>query len=130
MGTVRTSKDPIADEYIVVLGRDNRGHVPETARTLAAKYGGTVGRTYSAALDGFLLHANAAAASALARDPQVSYIEENGTVAVTATQTGPIWDATLANGGMYTCPCPPWVTTPPMPWNLDRLDQPTLQRDF
>jgi hypothetical protein len=123
IGPVHLAEDPIPDEYIVVLRDGARGHVPDTAKALAGKYGGAVGRTYTAALQGFTLHANAAAVEALNHDPQVSYIEQDGVVHGAGTETGPVWNTSLSNGGLYTCPCPPWSTTSPLPWNLDRIDQ-------
>jgi subtilisin family serine protease len=91
----------IPDSYLVVL-RDTglaRADVGRTATALTARYGGTVGHRYTAALRGFSVRASAAAARRIAADPAVELVEQNRTVQLDDTQLNP------------------------PSWGLDRIDQ-------
>ncbi len=90
----------IKDSYIVVLadGATPQG-VQAAVGTLAAKHGATVEHTYQHAVRGFAGTMTRAAARALAADPAVARVEQNGTVSLVGTQ-----------------PNPP-------SWGLDRIDQ-------
>jgi PKD repeat protein len=90
----------IADEYIVVF-RDDVADPPGLAKQLAAVHGASVRFTYQRALKGFAAHMSAAAAQALQNNPNVSFVEQDQTVAAIASET-------LLNG---------------QPWGLDRIDQ-------
>jgi len=90
----------IPGQYIVVLDNNVRD-VPGLARRLAAAHGGKTLFVYQSALKGFALRIPDAAAAALARDPNVRYVEQDqvggeGTVEANA------------------------------PWGLDRIDQRSL----
>ncbi len=101
------SPHAIKDSYIVVL-KDSataRAAVSGTAKDLADRYGGTLRRTYSAALRGFTVTMNEQQARRLAADPQVAYVEQDQTVRLAATQT------------------------PTPSWGLDRIDQRNLPLD-
>lgn len=111
VGEIRYAGGPTAvpDSYIVVL-KDNavggkagtrQAAVNSMAANLAARYGGTVGHVYGAALNGFEVRMSERAAKRLAADPAVAYVEQNHTVSIAATQTNP-------------------------PWGLDRIDQRNL----
>ncbi|MGI5212526.1 S8 family peptidase [Plantactinospora sp. CA-290183] len=94
----------ISDSYIVVF-KDNavsRTGVGTAAHGLTGRHGGSVARTYTAALRGFEISASAKAAARIAADPSVAYVEQNHTVHITGTQ-----------------PNPP-------SWGLDRIDQRNL----
>ncbi|GHJ50975.1 hypothetical protein Nm8I071_02820 [Nonomuraea sp. TT08I-71] len=105
-GAIRAAGGPtaVADSYIVVL-KDNAvalNRVTETAQRLTARHGGTVARTWRAALRGFELAVGAKAAARIAADPAVAYVEQNHTVSIAGTQTNP------------------------PSWGLDRIDQRNL----
>jgi subtilisin family serine protease len=92
----------IPDHYIVVLKYDIPGpDVDSIAAELANSHGGVVGHVYRYALKGFSIRLPEAAALALSHDPRVEYVEEDGQVHISATQSTP-------------------------PWGLDRIDQRNL----
>jgi aqualysin 1 len=84
----------IPDQYVVVFKDDVRD-APGLAKQLAAAHGGTVLYTYQHAIKGFSVRIPAAAAAALARNPNVKYVEQDERVQ--AVQVGS--------------------------WGLDRVDQ-------
>ncbi|HEU4628176.1 MAG TPA: S8 family serine peptidase [Gemmatimonadaceae bacterium] len=91
---------PIPGRYIVVF-RDDVADVPGLARRLAAAQGSSPHFVYSHAIKGFAAPMSAQAAAALARNPNVAYVEQDQVVTTSTTQS----DAT---------------------WGLDRIDQRTL----
>ncbi|MGW3601700.1 S8 family peptidase [Micromonospora sp. NPDC005161] len=94
----------VADSYIVVFKDTavSRGTVGDNADRLIGRHGGTVARTYGAALRGFEIRVGAKAAARIAADPAVAYVEQNHTVSIAGTQTNP------------------------PSWGLDRIDQRNL----
>lgn len=59
---------------------------------MATRAGGSIERTYTAALDGFVLKSSAKkAVSALANDPNIKFIEADQTVSINATQNNATW---------------------------------------
>jgi subtilisin family serine protease/lysophospholipase L1-like esterase len=101
----------VPGSYIVVLKDDavsggaGRSAISDRARSLAGRYGGSVGGVYSAALHGFEAAMSEPAARRLAADPAVAYVEPNQLVRAADTQ-----------------PSPP-------SWGLDRVDQRSLPLD-
>jgi hypothetical protein len=86
--------EAVRGEYIVVLNESqgiSAANVAATANDLALTYGGQTMRTFGHALRGFSVRMNEAQARALAEDPRVKYVEENGIVRANATQTGATW---------------------------------------
>ncbi len=97
----------VSDSYIVVF-KDNampRTEVDKSARDLASRNGGSVARTYGAALRGFEARLSEKAAARIAADPAVAYVEQNHTVTIQGTQVNP------------------------PSWGLNRIDQRNLPLD-
>ncbi|WP_371827655.1 S8 family serine peptidase [Amycolatopsis sp. WQ 127309] len=90
--------DAVKDSYIVVL----KGG---TAQGVTGRHGGTVERTFSAALHGFTAAMSEAQAKRVAADPDVSFVEQNRVVRASADQLNP------------------------PSWGLDRVDQRNLPLD-
>ncbi|MGW5671724.1 S8 family serine peptidase, partial [Micromonospora sp. NPDC003776] len=97
----------VADSYLVVLKDASvaPSEVAATAGRLTGRHGGTVARTWSAALRGFEVRVDASAAARIATDPVVAYVEQNHTITIAGTQTNP------------------------PSWGLDRVDQRNLPLD-
>jgi subtilisin family serine protease len=95
---VKPTANPVADQYIVTLNTPP-GASAAAAASLTAKHGGQVERVYSSALNGYAAHMNANQAAAVANDPNVSSVEQDGYVSIDATQS------------------------PAPSWGLDRIDQ-------
>ncbi|MGW0434864.1 S8 family peptidase [Micromonospora sp. NPDC003197] len=91
----------VSDSYIVVF-KDTavtRSEVKGSARALAGRHGGTVGRTFENTVRGFEARMSAQRARQLAADPSVQYVQQNHIMRISATQT------------------------PTPSWGLDRSDQ-------
>lgn len=99
----------VAGSYIVVLKPTAVGeltaNVAAKAQSLTGEYGTTLSRTFGAALNGFSIKADEAAAKRLAADPQVAYVVQNKTFKISETQDNP------------------------PSWGLDRVDQADLPLD-
>jgi subtilisin family serine protease len=66
--------------------------VDAAARGLTGTYGGHVGRTYSAALNGFAVQGlSETQARRLAANPAIEYVQRDGVYQMSATQTGATW---------------------------------------
>ncbi|MET8763499.1 FG-GAP-like repeat-containing protein [Lentzea sp. NPDC004782] len=98
---VRAVSGAIPGSYVVVL-KDN---TITASAALAGRYGGTVTATWQHALHGFAARMSAAQAARLAKDPAVSYVQQDGEVHLTDSQQSP------------------------PSWGLDRVDQRQNARD-
>ncbi len=85
------SGNPVPSEYIVVLQPDAYRDAREVAHELAKSYRGQVGRVFRHALRGFSARMSEVDAKALAADPRVKFVEENGVVTAVGVQTGATW---------------------------------------
>jgi subtilisin family serine protease len=101
---IRKKADKVPNQYIVVLEDWAAAPVgeasfsPEVARDMASIAGGKIKHVYKHALQGFSIEMSEEAAERLAADPRVKFVEEDGLVRASTTQTNP-------------------------PWGLDRIDQ-------
>ena len=97
----------IKDSYIVVFKESDASaqRVDELTNRLAARHDLKVNYTYRHALRGFAGTFSERVARRLAADPAVAYVEQNGEVRITGTQTNP------------------------PSWGLDRIDQRNLPLD-
>ncbi|WP_367134867.1 S8 family serine peptidase [Saccharothrix sp. HUAS TT1] len=91
----------VKDSYIVVL----KDMSTSSVGTLSGKYQANVKHTYTSALRGFSATMTEAQARKLAADPSVSYVQQDGEVKISGTQT------------------------PTPSWGLDRIDQAALPLD-
>src|SRR5215510_8013053 len=105
-------ENPVSNRYIVVLNDDvvspgaslnvRHSQVRAVAENLAQLHGGRLGFIYDTALKGFSIELpSEAAAIALSKHPRVDWVEEEGRLQLTTTQSNP-------------------------PWGLDRIDQASL----
>ena len=82
----------IAGQYIVVL-KDNTPDVDTEVVRLSRDFGGdrNGGHTYRRAIKGFSVRMSEQQATKLANDPRVAFVEEDGEVSISVTQTGATW---------------------------------------
>lgn len=78
---------PAAHETFVVVLERGTPNVSAVAAELARSAGGRVGFVYEHSIEGFSLTASPAAAAALARNPQVAYVEPDREFTVSAQDT-------------------------------------------
>ncbi|MFE2549230.1 S8 family peptidase [Streptomyces sp. NPDC059355] len=98
----------VAESYIVTLKDSAARSTADSGKAVARRYGATIGRTYSAALNGYSVKVSEAQAKKLAADPAVKSVVQNRTFTVDDAQG--------------TQPGPP-------SWGLDRIDQHPLPLD-
>ncbi|MCL7375272.1 S8 family peptidase [Streptomyces sp. 35G-GA-8] len=105
VGTVvgADAKDAVQGSYIVTLKKTaGLKSASAAGRSVVSEYGGTVKRTYTAALNGYAAELSPAQARRLAADPAVDQVFQDREVHALATQTNP------------------------PSWGLDRIDQAAL----
>ncbi len=96
----RTAKNPVAGQYIVVLKdsaatlageRGKAARVSTVAGQVAGKHRAKLVQSFEHAMRGFVVKADDAALAKLLADPRVAYVEEDGYMHTSATQTGATW---------------------------------------
>ena len=80
----------VPDQYIVVL-EDRLAEVDAVADELVTKQRGRKNQVYKSALRGFSANLSEKEALRLAEDPRVKYVEEDGVVTISTTQTNATW---------------------------------------
>jgi len=84
--------DATPDRYIVVLDSTlDPTSIATDANQLVQKHGGRVRFTYQTVLHGFAVEMTAEQAQALAQEPSVRYVEQDGRVYASAVQSGATW---------------------------------------
>jgi len=101
-GVIERSADPVPNQYIVVLKQPDPSATPVVSQDLAQEHDGDVLDVYTDALQGFSVRMDEQDARALAADPAVASVEEDGIVHIATTQSNP------------------------PSWGLDRIDQDAL----
>ena len=109
--SVFPASDPVPNQYIVTLRDTPSALVIPRSLSTAARHNAAVVETYDHALRGFAARMSEQDAAALAADPAVARVEQDGFAYATTTQT-------LDRNG-----------TPPDSWGLDRVDQHPLPLD-
>jgi len=92
-GKFLKSSNPIRGQYIVVLKDADTGAASFStmAQGLAKRHGAAITQTFSHALSGFVVQTSEAQAQALATDPEVAYVEEDGVAYALGAQTNATW---------------------------------------
>lgn len=90
-GTLARAARPVAGRYIVVLRDEDGDDVDQAADDLRHRHGGTVEGTWRHALRGYAGRMSEAQALALAGNPRVAWVEEDGLLTADATQAGATW---------------------------------------
>lgn len=98
---LRTTRQPIDGQYIVVLKKDDvalrgevssrRPNLPTVAEQMSRAHGARLVRAYERVLRGFVTRADDRALARLLADPRVEYVEEDGVAHAIATQSGAAW---------------------------------------
>ncbi len=96
-GKLLHKADKIENSYIVVLDDAVVGPkglysiAPYIAQDMAANYKGQLKHIYQHALNGFAIEMTEAQAEAMSQDYRVKFVEEDGPVRATTTQSGATW---------------------------------------
>ncbi|MFE2283573.1 S8 family serine peptidase [Streptomyces sp. NPDC059443] len=99
------ARDSVPGSYLVVLDPARASARTANGRSVVERFGGTIGRTYGSALNGFSARMSQRQARRLAADPAVVEVAQNRKLRLDATQ-----------------PSPP-------SWGVDRIDQRRLPLD-
>ena len=89
LAVLPANAEVIPDQYIVVFKPQVGDHMT-MAKQLLAAHGGTLRFRYDV-IKGFAAHMSAAAAAAIARNPNVALVEQDQAVHLVSTQANPTW---------------------------------------
>ncbi len=87
---VRKSNNKIPNQFIVVLS-DDVVDVDAVSNDLLSRHGGSKDHVYKSAIKGFSARMNDKDALELSADPRVRFVEEDGIVTSSATQSSATW---------------------------------------
>jgi subtilisin family serine protease len=88
----KSSRPTLTGQYIVILkGQEVTADVDEKINRMAARWNARVGERWNRAVHGFVAQMSEADAVALAQDPAVALVEEDGIVTINTTQSNPTW---------------------------------------
>ncbi len=93
----RKGTHAIPGQYIVVLKDEAAGprgefsFAQQASDVLVSAYGGRIKQVFKHALNGYSAEMTEAEAVALSEDPRVDFVEEDGIMRASATQTGATW---------------------------------------
>ncbi len=91
-GKFRRVQNKIPNQYIVVFNQTTPiSEISVIAADLIRAHGGNLKDTYRHALKGFSIVVPEVAARAISNDPRVEYVEEDGRVSLSTTQTNARW---------------------------------------
>ena len=83
---------PLRDQYIVVLKDDtDPKDVEFVANQLLARHHGNTRSLYRHTIKGFSIQMTEAAAMALSAEPAVAYVQEDGIISASTTQSNAVW---------------------------------------
>lgn len=91
------SERKIPNRYIVVFedwatrSFEGESNTEAVVEELGIVYGGKIDRVFRHAINGYSVEMNEKQVAALSRDPRVKYIEEDGLMYASATQTNATW---------------------------------------
>ncbi|WP_327134720.1 S8 family peptidase [Streptomyces sp. NBC_01343] len=90
-GAVRYAGAPgaVAGSYLVLLNPDRAGARTARGRSVVTRFGGTIRRTYDAALNGYSVRLSERQARRLAADPAVAEVAQNRKLRLDSTQPDP-----------------------------------------
>ncbi len=94
--SVSAASEVIPGQYIVVFKNDV-SDVPGLARALAAQAGSSPRYTYTSAIKGFAAAMSAQAAAAIARNPDVEYVEQDQVMRASTDQFSATWGLDRTN---------------------------------
>ena len=91
-GKLLRVSEPVPNRYIVVLRDDTpAARVEDHGSSAAKRHGGHLRRVFTSALRGYSVEMSAEQVRALAADPDVAYVEEDGEVRASGTETAASW---------------------------------------
>jgi len=98
---IHTVREPVKDEYIVLLVEGDRHDVPALANALANEHNGKLIRVWNSGIQAFWVSMTEAHANAMLHNPHVAAVEENAILHESTAQdvggTDPFWHLDRVN---------------------------------